>query len=120
MRRSYLHTGCKESHWLPDTSIESGILHTNTQKGNTMNPFELRFSIFNSAKDLLVKQHEANLAAWEAMDKTSKKAQELAPKFPTIEEIVDKAIEINKFISESSVNEMTKLGKRLTSTAVIW
>ena len=85
-----------------------------------MNPFELRFSIFNSAKDLLVKQHEANLAAWEALDKTSKKAQELAPQFPTIEEIVEKAVEINKFISESSVNEFAKFGKRLTTTAVLF
>ena len=85
-----------------------------------MNPFELRFSIFNSAKDLLIKQHAAQLAVWEAMDKTSKKAADLAPKYPTVEEIVDKAIEINKFISESSVNEFAKLGKRLTSTAVIF
>lgn len=85
-----------------------------------MNPFELRFSIFNSAKDLLIKQHEAQLAVWEAMDKTSKKAADLAPKYPTVEEIVDKAIEINKFISESSVNEFAKLGKRLTTTAVLF
>ena len=85
-----------------------------------MNPFELRFSIFNSAKDLLIKQHEANMMVWNALDEASKKAQDLAPKYPTIEEIVDKAIEINKFISESGVNEISKLGKRLTSTAVIW
>lgn len=85
-----------------------------------VSPFELRFNIFNSAKDLLIKQHEAQLAVWEALDKTSKKAQDLAPKYPTVEEIVDKAIEINKFISETGVNEITKLGKRLTSTAVIW
>lgn len=85
-----------------------------------MNPFELRFSIFNAAKDILVKQHEANLAAWEAMNKASKKAEEIAPKFPTVEEIVEKAIEINKFISETSQHEFAKMGKRLTSTAVIW
>ena len=85
-----------------------------------MNPFELRFSIFNTAKDFLVKQHEANMAAWDALDKTSKKTQELAPKFPTIEEIVDKAVEINKFISESSVNEFGKIAKRLTGTTVIF
>ena len=85
-----------------------------------MNPFELRFSIFNAAKDLLVKQHEANLAVWNAMDEASKKAAELAPAYPTVEQIVEKATEINKFISETSVNEITKLGKRLTSTAVIW
>ena len=85
-----------------------------------MNPFELRFSIFNSAKDLLIKQHEANLAVWNAMDEASKKAADLAPEYPTIEQIVEKAVEINKFISETSVAEVTKLGKRLTSTAVIW
>lgn len=85
-----------------------------------MNAFELRFNIFNVAKEILETQYKANLTAWEALDKTSKKAQELAPKFPTVEEIVNQAIEINKFISESSVNEFTKLGKRLTSTAVIF
>lgn len=85
-----------------------------------MNPFELRFSIFNTAKDILVKQHEANLAAWEVLSKTSKKVEETAPKFPTVEEIVDKAIEINKFISESSVNEFGKIAKRLTGTTVIF
>ena len=85
-----------------------------------MNPFELRFNIFNVAKEILVKQHEANLAVWEALDKASKKTADLAPKYPTVEEIVDKAIEINKFISESSINEFTKIGKRLTSAAVIF
>ena len=85
-----------------------------------MSPFELRFNIFNVAKDILVKQHEAQLAIWEALDKASKKTTDLAPKYPTVEEIVEKAIEINKFISESSINEFTKLGKRLTSTAVIF
>ena len=85
-----------------------------------MNPFELRFNIFNVAKDILVKQHEAQLAVWNALDDASKKVSDLAPKYPTVEEIVDKAIEINKFISESSVNEFTKVAKRLTSTAVIF
>jgi len=85
-----------------------------------MNPFELRFSIFNSAKDILETQYKANLAAWELLNKTSKDAQDLAPKFPTVEEIVEKATEINKFISETSVHEFSKLGKRLTSTAVIF
>jgi len=85
-----------------------------------MNPFELRFSIFNSAKELLETQYKANMAAWELLNKTSKDAQDLAPKFPTVEEIVEKATEINKFISETSVHEFSKLGKRLTSTAVIF
>jgi PII-like signaling protein len=85
-----------------------------------MNPFELRFNIFNVAKEILETQYKANLAAWETLDKTSKKVQEVAPKFPTVEEIVEKATEINKFISETSQHEFTKLGKRLTSTAVIF
>lgn len=85
-----------------------------------MNPFELRFNIFNTARDILVKQHEANMAVWNTLDEATKQAQNLAPKYPTIEEIVEKATEINKFISETSVNEFTKLGKRLTSTAVIF
>ena len=85
-----------------------------------MNPFELRFSVFNTAKDLMIKQHEANMAVWNALDEASKKATDLAPKYPTVDEIVEKAIEINKFISETSQHEFAKLGKRLTSTAVIW
>ena len=85
-----------------------------------MNPFELRFSIFNTAKDILIKQHEANLAAWELLNKGAKKAEELAPKFPSIEEIVEKATEINKFISETQVNEFGKIAKRLTGTTVIF
>jgi len=64
-----------------------------------MNPFELRFSVFNTAKDLMVKQHEASMAAWELLNKTSKEAEKLAPSFPTMEEIIDKAIEINTFVS---------------------
>ena len=62
-----------------------------------MNPFELRFSVFNTAKDLMVKQHEANMAAWEVLNKTSKEAVELAPKFPTMEEIIDKALGLLNF-----------------------
>jgi hypothetical protein len=85
-----------------------------------MNPFELRFSIFNTAKDILVKQHEANLAAWELLNKSSKKVEEVSPKFPTVEEIVEKAIEINKFISETQANEFGKIAKRLTGTTVIF
>ncbi|MEI8329554.1 MAG: hypothetical protein WCG14_06120 [Chlamydiia bacterium] len=85
-----------------------------------MNPFELRFSIFNTAKDLLVKQHEANLVTWELVNKGTKKAEELAPKFPTIEDIVEKAIEINKFISETQATEFGKIAKRLTGTTVIF
>lgn len=102
----------------PD-SRKDGIHITHIER-NKMNPFELRFSIFNTAKDILVKQHEANLAAWELLNKSSKKVEEVSPKFPTVEEIVEKAIEINKFISETSQHEFAKLGKRITGTTVIF
>jgi hypothetical protein len=85
-----------------------------------MNPFELRFSIFNTAKDILIKQHDANMAAWQALDEASKKAQALAPKYPTTEDIINTAIEINKFISETQVSEFNKIAKRITGTTVIF
>lgn len=85
-----------------------------------MNPFELRFSIFNTAKDLMIKQHEANLAAWEVLNKTSKEAADLAPKFPTTEEIIDKAIEINTFISGQTTKELTNVAKKLAGVSVIF
>lgn len=85
-----------------------------------MNPFELRFSIFNTAKDLLVKQHEASLAAWEVLNKTTKEAAELAPAFPTTEEIIDKAIEINTFISGSYTKGLTEVAKKLSGVSVIF
>ena len=58
-----------------------------------MNPFELRYAIFHSAKDILEAQYKANLAAWELLNKGAKEASDLAPKYPTVEEIIDKAIE---------------------------
>jgi hypothetical protein len=85
-----------------------------------MNPFELRFSIFNTAKDLMVKQHEASLAAWEVLNKTSKEAADLAPQFPTTEEIIDKAIEINTFISGAYTKEMANVAKKLAGVSVIF
>jgi hypothetical protein len=85
-----------------------------------MNPFELRFSIFNTAKDLMVKQHEANMAAWEVLNKTTKEAAELAPQFPTTEEIIDKAIEINTFISGQTTKELAGIAKKMAGVSVIF
>ena len=85
-----------------------------------VSPFELRFSIFNTAKDLMIKQHEANLAAWEVLNKTSKEAADLAPAFPTMEEIIDKSIEINTFISGATTKELTNLAKKMTGVSVIF
>jgi hypothetical protein len=83
-------------------------------------PYELRFSIFNAAKDLLIKQHEANLAAWEVLNKTSKEVVELAPAFPTTEEIIDKSIEINTFISGQYTKELTGIAKKMAGVSVIF
>jgi hypothetical protein len=83
-------------------------------------PFELRFSIFNTAKDLMIKQHEANIAAWELLNKTTKEATDLAPKFPTTEEIIDKAIEINTFISGQTTKELAGIAKKLSGVSVIF
>jgi hypothetical protein len=85
-----------------------------------VSPFELRFSIFNTAKDLMIKQHEASLAAWEVLNKTSKEAAELAPQFPTTEEIIDKAIEINTFISGQTTKELANVAKKLSGVSVIF
>ena len=95
-------------------------LFTHTHRKKKMNPFELRFSIFNTAKDLMIKQHEANLATWEVINKTTKEAEELAPKFPTMEEIIDKAIEINTFISGQTTKELTGLVKKMSGVSVIF
>ena len=85
-----------------------------------MSPFELRFNIFNTAKEILEAQYQANLETWKTLDKTSKEITELMPKFPTIHEIIDKSLEINKFVSESNQNELVKVAKRLTGTTVIF
>jgi hypothetical protein len=85
-----------------------------------MNPFELRFSVFNTAKDFMQKQYEANMAAWSLLDKTSKDTLELAPKFPTMDEVVEKAIEINKFISINTEKELANTLKRMSGVSVIF
>ena len=54
------------------------------------------------------------MAAWDLLDKTTKQAAELAPKFPTVAEIIDASLEINKFVSESAQQELTKAAKKIT------
>ena len=68
----------------------------------------------------MIKQHEASLAAWEVLNKTTKEAAELAPKFPTTEEIIDKAIEINTFISGNTTKELANVAKKLSGVSVIF
>ena len=82
--------------------------------------FELRFNIFNTAKDLLEKQYEANLSAWKLLDKTSKEVTDLAPKYPTLPEVVEKAIEINRFVSSNTEKELANVVKRMSGVSVIF
>jgi hypothetical protein len=83
-----------------------------------MNPFELRYSVFQTAKDFLEQQYKANLAAFDALDKAAKNAAELAPKFPTVEEVIEKAVEINKFVSDANERELTRVVKRVNGIGI--
>ena len=85
-----------------------------------MNPFELRFSVFNTAKTFLEEQYKANMAAWEVLNKTTKKTEELAPSYPTLHEVIEKAIEINEFVSGAATKELTNVAKRLSGVSVIF
>jgi hypothetical protein len=73
-----------------------------------MNPYELRFSVLNTAKNFLENQYQANVRAYEMLDKAS---QGIAPKFPTMSDIIDKAIEINGFISDATQHDLVKIAK---------
>jgi hypothetical protein len=79
-----------------------------------MNPFELRFATFTQAKELLENNYKASMAAWDLMDKTAKQLSEAAPQFPTMEQIIDAAMQINKFVSENTEKELTKVVKKIT------
>jgi hypothetical protein len=83
-----------------------------------MNPFELRYSVFQTAKDFLEQQYKANLQAFEMLDKAAKDAVELAPKFPTVEEVIEKAVEINKFVSDANERELTRVVKRVNGIGI--
>lgn len=83
-----------------------------------MNPFELRYSVFQTAKEFLEQQYKANLAAFDALDKATKEASDLAPKFPTVEEVIEKAVEINKFVSDANERELTKIVKRVNGIGI--
>ena len=83
-----------------------------------MNPFELRYSVFQTAKEFLEQQYKANLQAFEMLDKAAKQATELAPKFPTVEEVIEKAVEINKFVSDANERELTRMVKRVNGIGI--
>jgi len=85
-----------------------------------ISPFEMRFNIFNVAKEVMEEQYKSNLDAWKLLDKASKDATDLAPKYPTVAEILEKAIEINKFISDANERELVKAVKRASGVSVIF
>jgi len=85
-----------------------------------MNPFELRFNVFNTAKTFLEEQYKANMAAWEVLNKTSKKTEELSPSYPTMHEVIEKAIEINEFVSGAANKELVNVAKRMSGVSVIF
>ena len=79
-----------------------------------LSPFELRYAIFHTAKDVLEAQYKANLATWEVLNKTTRDAVDLAPKFPTVAEIIEKAIDMNKFVSSANEKELVNVARKLT------
>ena len=83
-------------------------------------PYELRFNIFNVAKEILDQQYKANLEVWKTLDKTSKEAADLMPKFPTVNEVVEKAIEINSFVSDANQRELVKIAKRASGIGIVF
>lgn len=78
-----------------------------------MNPFELRYDLLKTSKEFLTEQYNAQLKAWEMADEAGKKLLETAPKFPTMEEIISNAIEMNKFISTTFETQLVDGVKKL-------
>jgi hypothetical protein len=85
-----------------------------------MNPFELRYSVFQTAKDFMEQSYKAQLAAFEATKKATENAIELAPTYPTLEEVIEKAIEINKFVSDNTERELGKVVKRASGIGIVF
>ena len=61
-----------------------------------MNAFELCYQLLESAKSQLEQRFHAQMQLWDLTGKAGE-----PPKFPTFEDILERAKEMNKFISES-------------------
>ena len=85
-----------------------------------MNPFELRYDLLKTSKEFLTEQYNAQLKAWELADEAGKKLLENAPKFPTMHEIVDNAIEMNKFISNAVESQLVDGVKRINRITAVF
>ena len=85
-----------------------------------MNAFELRYDLLKTSKDFLTEQYNAQLKAWELADEAGKKMLENAPKFPTMHEIIDNAIEMNKFISNAVETQLVDGVKRMSRITAVF
>jgi hypothetical protein len=85
-----------------------------------MNPFELRYDLLKTSKEFLTEQYNAQLKAWELADEAGKKILENAPKFPTMHEIIDNAIEMNKFISNAVETQLVDGVKRMSRITAVF
>jgi hypothetical protein len=73
----------------------SAFARTHTQEFY-MNAFELRYQLLESAKSMLEGQFHATMHLWDLTNKAGE-----PPKFPSFQDILERAAEMNKFISES-------------------
>jgi len=85
-----------------------------------MNPFELRYDLLKTSKEFLTEQYNAQLKAWEVADEAGKKLFEKAPQFPTMHEIIDNAIEMNKFISTTIEAQLVDGVKRMSRITAVF
>jgi hypothetical protein len=85
-----------------------------------MNPFELRYDLLKTSKEFLTEQYNAQLKAWELADEAGKKLLENAPKFPSMHEIIDNAIEMNKFISNVVETQLVDGVKRINRFTAVF
>lgn len=85
-----------------------------------MNPFELRYDLLKTSKEFLTEQYNAQLKAWELADEAGKKLLEHAPKFPSMHEIIDNAIEMNKFISNVVETQLVDGVKRINRITAVF
>ena len=85
-----------------------------------MNPFELRYAILQTAKDLVESQYKAAVTSFELLDKTAEEAAKLAPKVPTLAEVIETAMEMNKFVSDANERELTKIVKRVSGITAVF
>ena len=85
-----------------------------------MNPFELRYDLLKTSKEFLTEQYNAQLKAWELADEAGKKLLQNAPKFPSMHEIIDNAVEMNKFISNAVETQLVDGVKRINRITAVF